>query len=379
MFSNRGAIPEASTSPLLYLFPNILAVWDSPAFVAVFLLSGIAFSALFAVGSYDRVAALVLWYIWACLLGRNPLISNPSLPYIGLLLLVHACLPRTPSGSLGRRGQPDSSSGSRIPQSFFLVVWILMATGYAYSGYTKLVSPSWIDGTAIARVLANPLARENLLNRALLGLPDSILKFSTWGALALELSFAPLALFRRTRPFIWGAMLTMHIGLIALIDFADLSIGMVMLHLFTFDPAWIRPLKASSAEMVYYDGCCVLCHRAVRFMLTEDRDGNCFRFSSLNNATFDSTVHEGLRGTLRDSIAVRTVAGSLLIKSSALIHAGERLGGIWRLIARCVKVVPESARDSAYDWVAGVRYRLFRSPATVCSLAPGPLQKRVNY
>ena len=24
------------------------------------------------------------------------------------------------------------------------------------------------------------------------------------------------------------------------IDFADLSLGMVMLHLFTFDPAWIR-------------------------------------------------------------------------------------------------------------------------------------------
>jgi hypothetical protein len=29
--------------------------------------------------------------------------------------------------------------------------------------------------------------------------------------------------------------LAMHVGLIVLIDFADLSLGMVMLHLFTFD------------------------------------------------------------------------------------------------------------------------------------------------
>ncbi len=379
MFSNRGAIPDASTSPLLYLFPNILAVWDSPLFVAVFLLSGIVLSALFAVGFYDRSAAVVLWYIWACLLGRNPLISNPSIPYIGLLLLAHACLPRAPYGSLERRGRPDPGSDWRIPQSIFLVVWILMATGYAYSGYTKLVSASWIDGTAIARVLANPLARENLLNRGLLGLPESVLKLITWGALALELSFAPLALFRRTRPFIWGSMLTMHIGLIALIDFADLSIGMVMLQLFTFDPAWIRPRKARTAEMVFYDGYCGLCHRAVRFILAEDRDGNCFRFSPLKSQTFNSTVDEELRGTLPDSIVVRTASGSLLIKSGALIHVGERLGGTWRILAGFVKMVPESARDKVYDWVAGVRHRLFRTPTTVCPLVPGHLQKRLDY
>ena len=34
-----------------------------------------------------------------------------------------------------------------------------MAVGYTFSGVTKLPSPSWRDGTALARILDNPLAR----------------------------------------------------------------------------------------------------------------------------------------------------------------------------------------------------------------------------
>ena len=120
MFSDRGVIPQAEASPLLHLFPNILAVYDSPFCVTVFLLAGVLLSVAFAIGYFDRAVALGLWYIWACLLGRNPLISNPSLPYVGLLLLAHSCLPSTPYGSLGRRGRPDPGAEWRMPQSIFL-------------------------------------------------------------------------------------------------------------------------------------------------------------------------------------------------------------------------------------------------------------------
>ena len=82
-----------------------------------------------------------------------------------------------------------------------------MAVGYSYGGATKLVSPSWLDGTALARVLANPLARPGGLRLLLLELPDVVLRVATWGALAFELGFVLLALSRRLRPFAWGAML----------------------------------------------------------------------------------------------------------------------------------------------------------------------------
>ena len=173
-----------------------------------------------------------------------PLIGNPGLPYVGWLLLAHACLPPAPYGSWAARGRPDPGNGWRMPGGIFLVAWILMALGYTYSGVTKLVSPSWVDGTALARVLDNPLARPGLVRDALLALPEGVLRLATWGALLAELSFAPLALVPRLRPWLWGLLLLMHLGLIVVIDFADLSLGMVLLHLFTFDPAWLPPRRA---------------------------------------------------------------------------------------------------------------------------------------
>jgi len=376
MFSNRGMLPDGAASPLLRLFPNILALYDSPAFVMALLVLAAGASLLFAIGLYDRATAIALWYTLACLFGRNPLIANPSLPYVGLLLLAHACLPRAPYGSFERRGQIDPGGGWRAPQEIYLAVWILMVLGYSYSGYTKLISPSWVDGTALGRVLDNPLARPGAMRDALLALPPAFLSAATWGALALELLFAPLALSRKLRPWLWAATLAMHLGLIALIDFADLSLGMVMLHLFTFDPGWVKPLRAKAAEMIFYDGSCGLCHRAVRFILAEDRRGEAFRFAPLGGDVFRAAAPEGRRGALPDSLVVLTAEGELLSRSSAVLYVMRRLGGMWRIVALIGRLIPVAWRDGGYDAVARTRYRLFRKPESACPLLPGHLRSR---
>ena len=83
VFSSAGVLPNASASPILGFFPNLLAIWDSPAFVTWLTSIGAGMSLFFAFGIGDRWAAVGTWYVWACLLGRNPLISNPSIPYVG--------------------------------------------------------------------------------------------------------------------------------------------------------------------------------------------------------------------------------------------------------------------------------------------------------
>src|SRR5260221_4598016 len=200
LFSDRGMLPDASASPLAFAFPNVLTIFDSPAFVTSLLLLRAGACVLFAVGWYDRAAAVLLWYVWACLLGRNPLILNPGIPYVGWLLLAHAILPGAPYGSVAARRRPDPGGTWRMPALLFAGAWILMAMGYTYSGVTKLVSPSWLDRTAVARVLENPLARPGPLRVAILSLPDGLLRLGTWAPLALELLLAPPALFRRLRP-----------------------------------------------------------------------------------------------------------------------------------------------------------------------------------
>ncbi|MBX3472104.1 MAG: hypothetical protein KF878_35075 [Planctomycetes bacterium] len=229
LFSREGVVPSIALNPLGGLLPNLLAVADSPAAVTGLLVAAAAASLLLAAGIGDRAAAVALWYVWACLLGRNPLIANPSIPYVGWLLLLHAL------AGPGRRDGP----GWRLSPSLQAVAWAVLAVGYTYSGATKLGSPSWLDGTAVHHVLAGPLARPTPLRDALLALPGPLVAALTWGTLALELLFAPLGLVRRLRPWLWAALAGMHLGLLVLVDFADLSAGMLVVHAWTFDPAWV--------------------------------------------------------------------------------------------------------------------------------------------
>lgn len=376
LFSHQGVLPQGSASPLLYAFPNVFALSDTPTFVTTLLVIAAGGSLLFAIGYYDRLVAVVLWYIWACLFGRNPLISNPGLPYVGWLLLAHACLPAAPFGSWAARNRTDPTGSWQMTPSLYAVAWILMAVGYTYSGLWKLTSPSWLDGTALMRVMENPLARPGLIRDVLLSLPEWLLRLQTWGALALEIAFAPLALFARLRPWIWLLMLMMHFTLMSVVDFADLSFGMVILHLFTFDPAWIRPLMAKAPDLVFYDGHCGLCHRAVRFLLAEDRHGTTFQFAPLESEIFLSAIPESERATLPDSIIVRTADGVTLMRSAAVLYALRRLGGVWRVLGTIANIIPASIRDGVYDGIAHMRYRLFPAPADACPLMPADLRGR---
>ncbi|MGH7307529.1 MAG: DCC1-like thiol-disulfide oxidoreductase family protein [Candidatus Rokuibacteriota bacterium] len=376
VFSSHGVIPNAGSSPFVHLFPNVLALWDAPAVVTALLAVAVAFSVLFAVGWWDRAAALGLWYALACLFGRNPLTANPSLPFVGWLLLAHVLLPPAPFGSWAGRGAPDARAGWRMPPTIFGAAWVLMAVGYSYSGYTKLVSASWLDGTALARVLDNPLARPSWLREMFLRLPDRVLALATWGGLALELGFAPLALVGALRPWLWLAMLGMHLGLLSLVDFADLSLGMVVLHLFTFDPRWLSARPGATAT-IFYDGHCGLCHRVVRFVLSEDRAG-AFRFAPLDSAAFAAEVPVGRRAGLPDSMIVRTADGRFLARAAAVGHVLRRLGGAWVALGWMVTLVPAALADRAYDAVAGVRRRLFRAPVEACPVMPAELRSRFD-
>src|SRR5215469_949934 len=378
LFSNRGAVANASASPLTQVFPNVLAICDQPGFVTALLILASVLSVLLAAGLWDRTAAFVLWYLWACLLGRNPLISNPALPFIGWLLLLHTALPKAPFGSWTSRKRDDPGGNWYLPQLAFALAWVLMAIGYSYSGYTKLVSPSWLDGTALARVLQNPLARPTALRELLLRIPIVFLRVLSWAALLLELSFAPLALFRKARPWIWTAMVGLHIGLLSLVSFADLTAGMLLFHFFTFDPAWLPRRLAKRSELVFYDGNCALCHGWVRFVLAEDSGGKSFRLSPLQGRLFSARVQGERSSSLSGSLVVLTEDERLLTRSGAVLYILRRLGGLWLLAAMIIGVVPQTILDWCYNRVASARRRLFGTRERLCPVLSADLRRRFD-
>ena len=226
LFGSAGMLARPEASPFFGHVPNPLftaaSVWLAPTLIG----GACVLSVLFAIGAHDRSAAIALWVIWMWLYTRNPLIANPSLPFIGLILLAHAWLGDAPRD----RRRWLSAQGA---------VFVVMAIAYSYSGWTKLESASWLDGSALRHVLENPLARPGMLRDMLLATPAWVLQAQTYGVLAFELTFAALCLHGRARVLASIAMIGMHLGIVALVDFADLSVGMLMVHLYTAS-LWAR-------------------------------------------------------------------------------------------------------------------------------------------
>lgn len=368
LFSSNGILPDPSLNFTFPLAPwNPLYYFDSPAIISSFIVLCITLSAILTLGWQRPTVAFLFWFCWACLYNRNNLISNPSIPYIGLLLLLLVIVPK---------GEPlsykEKSKDWHMPIMIPIVAWILMAIGYSFSGIDKLFSPSWQDGSAMTHLLNNPLARDNFLRYSISILPPEVLKLMTWGVLLAEITFAPLCLCRRGRFIVWTIMVTMHIGIMTIISFSDLSLGMLMLHLFTFDQRWLR--KNKEKVTILYDGECGLCSKAMRFIAEED-SADCFKMRSLQEQEGQSLLKTyGLPTNTLDTM-VLIKKGKAYIKSEAVIETGKSLGGIWSL-GHMLYIIPKIPLERGYEWVSRNRISFF-GKHKACDIPSPRLRKKL--
>lgn len=138
------------------------------------------------------------------------------------------------------------------------------------------------------------------------------------------------------------------------------------------------PQAAPTTELLFYDGHCGLCHRAVKFVLKHDHSGQAFRFAPLQGATFEARVPAERRASLPDSIVVLTNEGALLVRSDAFLHILRRLGGGWKTLAGALAVIPRAVRDAAYDSIARIRYSIFGKRDELCPIVPPDLRSRFD-
>jgi predicted DCC family thiol-disulfide oxidoreductase YuxK len=357
LFGNQGVLPQASLNLTYRAFPNLLALFDSPLQTQLFVGALAAIAISFTLGWHRRICALLLWYGWACLFNRNNLISNPGIPYVGLLLIYSAILPPV--------------SKWKMPAFVYWGAWFLMAAGYTYSGVWKLISPSWQDGSALWHLLMNPLSRPGIFRDLLLALPWPVLSGLTWIALAGELLFLPLCLHRKGRFVAWTWMLMMHLGILLVVDFADLTLGVLMIHLFTFDPDWLKPLASRSAILLF-DGDCAFCDRAVQFFSAEDANG-ALRFAPLKGKFAAGIVRRHRLDELDSLVFIQ--GERVFIYSDAVIRALIAIGGFWKLAA-VVLIVPKALRDFVYRTFAARRHKFLRQNHE-CSLPTAQLRARL--
>lgn len=220
-------------SPIAASLPDAVAPWLLAALAAL--------GALVAAGVGRRAAALGLWIGFVWLHDRNPAFHSPALAYLGWLCLALVVIPSGEPWRLSRRRPADP--GWRLPPGLFAGAWWVLALAYGVSGLDKLSSVAWRTGEAIPLALDLPWARPGFARSLVLSLPDPLQHALTWYALGAELCFPLLAAWRRTRPVAWSAGLSLHLGLLVLMDFPELSLGMLLAHWFTFDGRWLDGVR----------------------------------------------------------------------------------------------------------------------------------------
>lgn len=131
--------------------------------------------------------------------------------------------------------------------------------------------------------------------------------------------------------------------------------------------------------LLLYDGLCGLCNGLVRFLVARDREGR-IRFAALQSDTARNLLVENGRDP--DDLATVYVVANwqrsdqrLLMRSRAVLHALEQLGGLWGGVARIAAIVPRRIADAVYAGVARIRYRVFGRYDT-CALPPAEFRQR---
>jgi predicted DCC family thiol-disulfide oxidoreductase YuxK len=307
---------------------------------------GVVAAIALTLGAWTRVAAVALlalqWKTTPSWLVYNTVRDLPLLAFV--------LAPAAPFGSFAARGRVDPDGGWRLPALVFKISWYCI-------GLLALVH----------------VVRPFLLERhATVG--EQLIAVS--GAL-----FVALAPFHATRPVAWIQHFVANALLFAFLSLGedwidvDMSLAVLSTFLLLFDPSWFPPQRTAAPELVFFDGHCGLCHRLVRFVLAEDREG-LFLFSTLQGEKIQTVLDEATRARLPDSVVVQDSQGRVLVKSAAVVHVYERLGGIWRVVALLLRMVPTALRDFGYDFVAKVRHRLFARPTESCPLMPPNLKDR---
>ena len=350
LWSNAGFISDVTLNPSYGFFPNVLYVLNTELMLTLFVCFMALLSFFVMIGFYRRTASLLLWYGWACLFHQNNLILNPGIPMVGWLLVALVLIPKG-EGFAVEKEEVDWY----MPPILFWGAWIILGVAYTISGLDKALSPSWQDGSAITHLLNNPLARDYFVRDFLLWLPEVFRQFLTWGTLLLEITFGFFALFSKTRLWAWLMIMTMHLSILLIVDFADLTFGVIMLHLFTFDGRWFNVANkdlVKKERIVIFDGVCGFCNKSIDLLIKLDKD-KLFKYTSLQG---EYVKKLDIAKDLESIVFYEE--GKIYYKSTAVLKILRSLGGVG-ILANIFFIIPKFIRDFIYDVIAKYRYTIF--------------------
>jgi predicted DCC family thiol-disulfide oxidoreductase YuxK len=109
--------------------------------------------------------------------------------------------------------------------------------------------------------------------------------------------------------------------------------------------------------LIVFDGVCVLCNRAVDFIIRNDQR-KVFRFAQIGSEAGTAIAIAFNAGNAPTTSVYLIEGGNVYMKSTAVLRVLRLLGGVWSTLYVFV-LFPRFIRDGIYDFVARHRYGWF--------------------
>jgi hypothetical protein len=222
--------------------------------------------ALFTVGLWSRVTAVLAWAIVVSIARRAPvalfgfdqMISTWAL-YLaafgasGQALSLDRVLSRRRAsrGAGPGRGDAEMAAGNTVTPPATVsanlslrLIQLHLALVYGSSGLSKLMGREWWDGTAMEMIILTPEFRRFDLVW-LLAYP-TLLSLATHAGHLLEIAYPILIWSRKLRPLLLLAVVLMHLGIDLLLGLTEFGLTMIVANLAFIPGAWLRETLAGS-------------------------------------------------------------------------------------------------------------------------------------
>lgn len=237
MYGRNGLMSDPALNWNYGYFPNLLNHYDSTYQVQLFISAMIASSIFLLLGLQWRFFSLLLWYGWTGLFNRNFITENPHISYLGWLLVILIFIPSTIDGP---EESPTRERGLKTLSLLRESSWLVAGMSYSFSGWSKLLSPSWLEGNALKLFMKIPFFLDLPFYRQFKEMPDLVLKLVTWSVLILEMVSILPFFFKKWRPLWWMGMLFMHLSLLVLWNLSAITVGMLIFHCLLFESRWFK-------------------------------------------------------------------------------------------------------------------------------------------
>jgi hypothetical protein len=221
---------------------SVFEIWTSDTALLIGWMVLLFAAICLTIGWHSRFAAILVFILILSFDRRNPSVFNSGDVLVRIEAFLIALSPCGAALSLDqRRREGRFWSAQVLPRWPIRLLQCELSLVYLATAYAKLSGDTWPAGTAVSFAL-------RLEDMLILPVPDFIkmnallMNVATWGTLVLELAIGILVWNRRLRPWLLGAGVLMHTGIMVTMAVGFFTPAMFVLYIAFIPPETARRL-----------------------------------------------------------------------------------------------------------------------------------------